>query len=75
MIFLATFILDSISSLQREAALEVRKKFVSHEGDHITLLNIYRAYKAAKGNKVPIELRFERLCQQFCAGVEVLLGL
>ena len=37
---------------QREEALEIRKKFLSHEGDHVTLLNIYRAYKAAKGNKV-----------------------
>ena len=37
---------------KREKVLATRKKFVSSDGDHITLLNIYRAYKSAKGNKV-----------------------
>ena len=37
---------------KREEALTVRKKFLSPDGDHVTLLNIYRAYKGAKGNKV-----------------------
>ena len=32
--------------------LEVRAKFDSPEGDHVMLLNVYRMYKAAKGNKV-----------------------
>ena len=32
--------------------LEVRAKFDSPEGDHIMLLNVYRMYKAAQGNKV-----------------------
>lgn len=32
--------------------LEVRAKFNSPEGDHIMLLNVYRMYKAAQGNKV-----------------------
>ena len=38
---------------QRDAALAARSKFTSADGDHMMLLNIYRAYKAAKGNKVP----------------------
>ena len=28
---------------------------MSSEGDHITLLNVYRAYKGVNGNKVAIE--------------------
>ncbi len=43
--------------LQRDQALEVRKKFVSSDGDHETLLNIYRGYKNAKGNKVKHPLK------------------
>ena len=37
---------------QRDQVLEVRAKFDSPEGDHLMLLNVYRMYKAAKGNKV-----------------------
>lgn len=37
---------------KQDEALSARKKFVSSDGDHITLLQIYRAYKSAKGNKV-----------------------
>lgn len=37
---------------QREKAMAAREKFSSPEGDHITLLNIYRGYRSAKGNKV-----------------------
>ena len=37
---------------KREKVLATRKKFVSLDGDHLKLLNIYRAYKSAKGNKV-----------------------
>ncbi|XP_002732327.2 ATP-dependent RNA helicase DHX33-like [Saccoglossus kowalevskii] len=36
---------------KREDAHAARKKFTSSDGDHIMLLNIYRAYKAVKGNK------------------------
>ncbi|XP_062572851.1 ATP-dependent RNA helicase DHX33-like [Saccostrea cucullata] len=36
---------------KREEALAARQKFVSSEGDHVMLLNIYKAYKAVKGNK------------------------
>ncbi|KAL4232518.1 putative ATP-dependent RNA helicase dhx33 [Mactra antiquata] len=36
---------------KREHALAVREKFMSSEGDHITLLNIYKAYKGVQGNK------------------------
>ena len=32
--------------------MAARQKFVSSDGDHVMLLNIYRAYKAVKGNKV-----------------------
>lgn len=37
---------------RREEVLAVRKKFMSSEGDHMTLLNIYRAFKKVGGNKV-----------------------
>ncbi|TRY57199.1 hypothetical protein DNTS_003281 [Danionella cerebrum] len=35
----------------RDEVATVRKKFVSSEGDHVTLLNIYRAFRKAGGNK------------------------
>jgi len=35
---------------KREKARKSFQKFVSSEGDHITLLKFYRAYKQAKGN-------------------------
>lgn len=37
---------------RREEVLAARKKFTSSEGDHMTLLNIYRAFKKVTGNKV-----------------------
>lgn len=37
---------------QRERALAAREKFTCSEGDHLTLLNIHRGYKSARGNKV-----------------------
>ncbi|KAG9281718.1 putative ATP-dependent RNA helicase DHX33 [Astyanax mexicanus] len=36
---------------RRDEVLAVRKKFISSEGDHMTLLNIYRAFKKVSGNK------------------------
>ncbi|RDD47573.1 putative ATP-dependent RNA helicase DHX33 [Trichoplax sp. H2] len=36
---------------KREQALEVRRKLTSPEGDHVTLLNLYKAFKSAKGSK------------------------
>ncbi|KAM8899844.1 ATP-dependent RNA helicase DHX33 isoform 1-T1 [Spinachia spinachia] len=36
---------------RREEVLAARKKFSSSEGDHVTLLNIYRAFKKVSGNK------------------------
>ncbi|WAR07672.1 DHX33-like protein [Mya arenaria] len=36
---------------KREQALLARQKFLSSEGDHISLLNVYRAYKGVNGNK------------------------
>lgn len=35
---------------KREQVNKVRQKFMSSEGDHITLLNIFRAHKHAKGS-------------------------
>lgn len=37
---------------RREEVLAARKKFTSSEGDHMMLLNIYRAFKKISGNKV-----------------------
>ncbi|KZS16763.1 putative ATP-dependent RNA Helicase DHX33 [Daphnia magna] len=45
---------DSImvnASAQREQANNVRAKFASSEGDHMTLLNIFRAFRTAKQNR------------------------
>ncbi|XP_068697399.1 ATP-dependent RNA helicase DHX33-like [Montipora foliosa] len=36
---------------KRDHAIAIRKKFTSSEGDQMTLLNIYRAYRAVNGNK------------------------
>uniref|UniRef100_A0A673BSB4 RNA helicase n=1 Tax=Sphaeramia orbicularis TaxID=375764 RepID=A0A673BSB4_9TELE len=36
---------------RRDDVLAARKKFMSSEGDHMTLLNIYRAFKKVGGNK------------------------
>uniref|UniRef100_H0V1F8 ATP-dependent RNA helicase DHX33 n=1 Tax=Cavia porcellus TaxID=10141 RepID=H0V1F8_CAVPO len=36
---------------RREEVQNVRKKFISSEGDHITLLNIYRTFRNTGGNK------------------------
>lgn len=35
-----------------DEVLAARKKFTSSEGDHMTLLNTYRAFKKVSGNKV-----------------------
>uniref|UniRef100_A0A8C6TTN0 ATP-dependent RNA helicase DHX33 n=1 Tax=Neogobius melanostomus TaxID=47308 RepID=A0A8C6TTN0_9GOBI len=36
---------------RRDEVQAARKKFISSEGDHITLLHIYRAFKKVSGNK------------------------
>ncbi|KAM4544930.1 ATP-dependent RNA helicase DHX33 [Odontesthes bonariensis] len=36
---------------RREEVLTARRKFTTSEGDHMTLLNIYRAFKKVSGNK------------------------
>ena len=41
---------------KKEAVAAAHRKFVSEDGDHMTLLNIYRAYKSNKGNKVKGEM-------------------
>ena len=50
--FKRVILLVTCPILQRDEALAARRKFVSAEGDHITYLNIYRAYKGVSGNKV-----------------------
>ena len=37
---------------KKEEVAAAHKKFLSCDGDHVTLLNIYRGYKHVKGNKV-----------------------
>ena len=39
---------------QREQANAMRNKLISLDGDHMMLINIYKAYKSAKGNKVSL---------------------
>ena len=41
---------------KREQVAAVHRKFVSADGDHMTLLSIYRAYNSARGNKVGLFL-------------------
>lgn len=41
---------------RRDEVQGVRKKFIASEGDHITLLNIYRTFKNIGGNKVSLVL-------------------
>ncbi|KAJ3069100.1 putative ATP-dependent RNA helicase dhr2 [Podochytrium sp. JEL0797] len=36
---------------KRDLANEAKKRFVNHEGDHLTLLNVMREYVAMKGDK------------------------
>ncbi|CAH1798736.1 unnamed protein product [Owenia fusiformis] len=36
---------------KREEASAVQAKFISHEGDHLTYLNVYRSYKGVSGSK------------------------
>ena len=36
----------------REAALAARQKFIAPEGDMMTLLNVFRAYRKVQKNKV-----------------------
>ncbi|XP_059166175.1 ATP-dependent RNA helicase DHX33-like isoform X2 [Physella acuta] len=43
-------VLVTLSSKRKEC-LEAHQKFMSSDGDHVTLLNIYRAYKSVNGNK------------------------
>lgn len=38
--------------LKREDALAAREKFTSNEGDHISVLNVFKAYRSAHENKV-----------------------
>lgn len=41
---------------RRDEVQAVRKKFISSEGDHVTLLNVYRAFKNINGNRVRLEM-------------------
>jgi hypothetical protein len=40
--------------MQKDMADEVHRKFRSTDGDHLTLLNVFKAYKANKCNKVSL---------------------
>ena len=51
---------------KRDKAALAQRKFVSADGDHVTLLNIYRAYKCAKGNKVWFTLLIFFLTKILC---------
>lgn len=42
---------------RRDEVQAVRRKFVSSEGDHVTLLNVYRAFRNAGGSKVRLRSR------------------
>lgn len=44
--------LSITSQLKRNKANLIKQKFVSADGDHITLLNVYKAYQASKSRKV-----------------------
>lgn len=37
---------------KKEIAASVRRKFLSVEGDHVTMLKIFRAFRGSKENKV-----------------------
>lgn len=37
---------------KKEMAANVRRKFLSVEGDHVTMLKIFRAFRGSKENKV-----------------------
>ncbi|XP_038183083.1 ATP-dependent RNA helicase DHX33 isoform X3 [Arvicola amphibius] len=45
---------------RRDEVQSVRKKFISSEGDHITLLNIYRTFKNIGGNKMSMPVMSSR---------------
>lgn len=52
--FISLLSVDSVlynPPARRDDVLAVRKKFISSEGDLVTLLNIYRAYRKVSGNK------------------------
>ncbi|KAJ1523816.1 hypothetical protein HK096_001307, partial [Nowakowskiella sp. JEL0078] len=36
---------------KREDASEAKKKFINHDGDHLTLLNVWDGYKAVNGDR------------------------
>jgi HrpA-like RNA helicase len=42
------------NSSKRDLAEAIKQKFVSADGDHITLLNVYKAFVANKSNRVSI---------------------
>ncbi|KAK2537564.1 Dhx33 [Columba guinea] len=45
---------------RREEVQSVRKKFISSEGDHLTLLSIYRAFRNVGGNKLSMPIESSR---------------
>lgn len=66
---IALYSVDSVlynPPARREEVQSVRKKFISSEGDHLTLLNVYRAFKNVSGNKVG--------CSEVLSGVVAVRG-
>ena len=65
MSIVALFSADSIminATAQREQANNVRAKFASSVGDHITLLNIFGAFRTTKQNRVIHDFRTDYVC-------------
>ena len=63
---LPCFSLDSVfltPSLKREEAQASRVKFESSEGDHLSLLNVWRAYKSSNQSKDWSVFSFWQKCQ------------
>ena len=38
--------------MQEQESREAHRKFIHSEGDHLTLLNVYRSFKGSGGSKV-----------------------
>ncbi len=53
------------NSARREQAQMIRQRFVSSDGDHITLLNVFKAFVANKMNKVCLEILEYRIWRIF----------
>ncbi len=55
---------------KKEAVMTAHRKFVSEDGDHMTWLSVYRAYKSNKGNKVRIDWEKSRFTSYLVHSIE-----